>query len=138
MEIGWTEIVILFIILLFTSRSFRLFIRKAIYTFTERFNSNEYSSNNTDHSSWASSSNDFQRYHSNNESANSTIEQEDQDPYKILNIQNSATKDEITSAYRKLAQIYHPDKVSGLAPEYREIAERKMREINTAYQTLKK
>ena len=29
--------------------------------------------------------------------------------------------------------MYHPDKVAGLAPEYYEIAETKMKDINAAY-----
>jgi DnaJ-domain-containing protein 1 len=41
------------------------------------------------------------------------------------------------AAYRRMVQMYHPDKVSGLAPEYAEIAERKMKEINAAYAQLK-
>jgi DnaJ-class molecular chaperone len=64
-------------------------------------------------------------------------EEDEQDPYKILNIGRNATKDELTSAYRKLVKIYHPDRVAGLAPEYREIAERKMKIINAAYRRLK-
>ena len=42
------------------------------------------------------------------------------------------------SAYRKLVQQYHPDKVANLAPEFRELAERRMKEINAAYQRLKR
>ena len=55
------------------------------------------------------------------------------DPYAVLNIPTNATQDEVTAAYRKLAQMYHPDKVAGLAPEYQEIAQRKMKDINAAY-----
>jgi curved DNA-binding protein CbpA len=35
-----------------------------------------------------------------------------------------------------MAKLYHPDKVAFLAPEFRELAERKMKEINAAYQQL--
>ena len=31
------------------------------------------------------------------------------DPYKILGLSPSATEEEITKAYRKLAKRYHPD-----------------------------
>lgn len=59
------------------------------------------------------------------------------DPYVVLNIPRNATQDEISTAYRKLAQMYHPDKVAGLAPEYYEIAETKMKDINAAYEQLR-
>ncbi len=59
------------------------------------------------------------------------------DPYAVLGITPQATPAEVTAAYRKMAQMYHPDKVAGLAPEYREIAEKRMKEINAAYDQLR-
>jgi hypothetical protein len=59
------------------------------------------------------------------------------DPYVILNIPRNATQDEANAAYRKMAQMYHPDKVAGLAPEYHEIAEKKMKDINAAYEQIR-
>ena len=58
------------------------------------------------------------------------------DPYKILGISPDATDDEIKKAYRALARKYHPDKYrdSDLA----ELAEEKMKEINAAYEEVKK
>ena len=35
------------------------------------------------------------------------------------------------------AQMYHPDKVAGLAPEFQGIPDRRMKEINAAYEVLK-
>jgi DnaJ-domain-containing protein 1 len=61
----------------------------------------------------------------------------EEDPYRVLEIDSRATEEEWTAAYRKMALKYHPDRVAGLAPEYREIAERKMKRINAAYQQLK-
>ena len=58
-------------------------------------------------------------------------------PYEILQISISASIEEIKIAYRKMASMYHPDKVAHLAPEFREMAERKMKEINIAYEALK-
>ena len=60
------------------------------------------------------------------------------DPYAVLNIPRNATQDEATSAYRKMAQMYHPDKVAGLAPEYREIADERMKDINAAYERIQR
>jgi len=45
---------------------------------------------------------------------------------------------EITTAYRKLALTYHPDKVAHLAPEAQEFADHKMKEISAAYAQLKR
>lgn len=51
-----------------------------------------------------------------------------QDPYSVLGVSPAATDDEIKKAYRKLAKQYHPD----IHPD-REFAEKKMAEINAAY-----
>lgn len=63
---------------------------------------------------------------------------EHRDPYSILGVSPNASIDEITTAYRKLAQENHPDKVAGLAQEFRELAERRMKIINAAYEVLKR
>jgi len=56
--------------------------------------------------------------------------------YTKLNVSSDASKDEITSAYKKLAQQYHPDKVEGLGPEFKELAEKRMKDINAAYKEI--
>lgn len=58
-------------------------------------------------------------------------------PYEILGVTNTATSAEISAAYKRMAQMYHPDKVATMALEFRELAERRMKEINTAYEALK-
>ena len=63
---------------------------------------------------------------------------ESENPYAILNVSPTASQDEITAAYRTLAQMYHPDKVAGLAPEFQELAEKRMKAINAAYEQLKR
>lgn len=54
-------------------------------------------------------------------------------PYTVLGVSPNATDDEIKEAYRKLAKKYHPD----INPN-KELAEAKMKEINYAYDTIKK
>jgi hypothetical protein len=56
---------------------------------------------------------------------------------EILGLKLGASQDRIAEAYRNLAQMYHPDKVATLGIELRELAERRMKEINAAYQLLK-
>ncbi|KAJ2960589.1 hypothetical protein NQZ79_g4078 [Umbelopsis isabellina] len=56
------------------------------------------------------------------------------DYYKILDVSKSADKREIKKAYRKLAQEWHPDKYTGELEK--EEVERKMAEINQAYEVL--
>ncbi len=51
--------------------------------------------------------------------------------YEILEIEKTATKDEIKKSYRKLAMKYHPDR-----NQWDKEAEKKFKEINEAYQTL--
>ena len=59
-------------------------------------------------------------------------------PYEVLEVNPGASREEITAAYRRLVQQYHPDIVANLAPEFREVAERRMKEINAAYEQLKR
>ena len=59
------------------------------------------------------------------------------DPYRVLGIDRSANPDEIKQAYRQLANRYHPDKVAHLGEEFRQLAEKRFKEIQRAYQELK-
>ena len=54
------------------------------------------------------------------------------DPYAVLGVSSTATDEEISKAYKKLARQYHPDLNPGNAA-----AEAKMKEINTAYETIR-
>lgn len=57
-------------------------------------------------------------------------------PYTILGIEEGASQPEIRRAYRELAAKYHPDKVGHLGREFQQLAEKKFREIQAAYETL--
>merc|ERR1719235_1398017 len=52
--------------------------------------------------------------------------------YRILEVPRTADAAAIKTSYRKLVLKYHPDK----NPEDRETAEKKIRAINNAYETL--
>ena len=58
--------------------------------------------------------------------------------YKVLEISSDATDEEVKKAYRKMANKYHPDKVSHLGDELQKLAEEKFKSVNDAYQTIKK
>lgn len=58
--------------------------------------------------------------------------------YKILEIEPSATDDEVKKAYRKMAVKYHPDKVSHLGDDIRKSADEKFARVNEAYNKIKK
>jgi DnaJ like chaperone protein len=58
--------------------------------------------------------------------------------YKILEVERSATNDEIKKAYRKMAMMYHPDKVSHLGEEFKKNADEKFKMVNEAYEKIKK
>ncbi len=64
-----------------------------------------------------------------------------QDPdwaYKALEIEPSATNDEVKKAYRRMAMKYHPDKVASAGEDIKQKATEKFRAINEAYETVKK
>ncbi|MBR3940361.1 MAG: TerB family tellurite resistance protein [Bacteroidales bacterium] len=59
-------------------------------------------------------------------------------PYLVLGITEQATAEEVKKAYRRLAMKFHPDKVATLSEEVKKNAEEQFREINEAYETIKK
>jgi hypothetical protein len=51
----------------------------------------------------------------------------------VLGLVNPYDMDDVKSAYRTLIAQYHPDKVSRMGDEIRDVAERKAKEINESY-----
>lgn len=62
----------------------------------------------------------------------------DESAYAVLGISPNATDDEVKSAYRRMAMKNHPDKVSTLGPEVQKAAEEKFRQVQEAYETIKR
>lgn len=56
--------------------------------------------------------------------------------YQILGIEPSATDEEVRKAYRKMAVLYHPDKVATLGEDVQKAAEEKFKAISQAYEAI--
>jgi DnaJ like chaperone protein len=63
---------------------------------------------------------------------------DDEAPYKILEVERSASDEEIKKAYKRLALKHHPDKVSSLGADVQKAAEERFKSISSAYETIKK
>lgn len=57
--------------------------------------------------------------------------------YTALEIEPSATDEEVKKAYRRMAMKYHPDKVATAGEEIRQQATEKFRGVNEAYEHIK-
>jgi DnaJ-domain-containing protein 1 len=53
--------------------------------------------------------------------------------WSVLEVSSDASKDEIVRSYRRKIQRCHPDRVSGLAPEFVSLAESCTKALNAAY-----
>lgn len=60
--------------------------------------------------------------------------------YSVLGCSPSDTEEQIKKAYRKLVNEYHPDKIAskGLPEEFHQVAGEKFREIQKAYEQIRK
>ncbi|WP_437395907.1 TerB family tellurite resistance protein [Flagellimonas lutimaris] len=58
--------------------------------------------------------------------------------YKILEIEKSATDEEVKKAYRTMAKKYHPDRVVTENEAIKNGAEEKFKEVQKAYETIQK
>ena len=57
--------------------------------------------------------------------------------YTVLEIEPTATDEEVKKAYRRMAMKYHPDKVANAGEEIKQQATEKFRTINEAYEHIK-
>ena len=58
--------------------------------------------------------------------------------YKILEIEQSATDEEVKKAYRKMAVKFHPDKVAQEGEAVQKAATEKFKKVQEAYENIKK
>jgi hypothetical protein len=62
---------------------------------------------------------------------------EDRDPYQVLEVEPTATWEEIVAAHRHQARVHHPDRLFGQSDAEKERSEDRIRVINAAYQELR-
>lgn len=58
--------------------------------------------------------------------------------YKILEIEKTATDEEVKKAYRRMAVKHHPDKVAQMGPDVQKAAEEKFKKVQEAYENIKR
>jgi DnaJ like chaperone protein len=58
--------------------------------------------------------------------------------YRILEVDPSASDQEVKKAYRQMANKYHPDKVSHLGEDFQKAANQKFQKVNEAYEKIRK
>lgn len=58
--------------------------------------------------------------------------------YKVLEVDPSASDEEVKKAYRRMAVKYHPDKVVHLGADMQKAANEKFQQLNAAYEEIKK
>jgi DnaJ like chaperone protein len=58
--------------------------------------------------------------------------------YKILEVEPTATDEELKKAYRRMAIKYHPDKVHYLGEDVQKVAHEKFQKVNESWEIIKK
>lgn len=72
------------------------------------------------------------------ESVKATYRHDLTSDYKVLEVDSSATDEEVKKAYKRMAVKYHPDKVAHLGDEIQKSAKEKFQRLNQAYENIKK
>ena len=58
--------------------------------------------------------------------------------YKVLEVTEGSTDDEVKKAYRAMAVPFHPDKVEHLGDDFKKSANEKFQKVNEAFEKIKK
>lgn len=58
--------------------------------------------------------------------------------YQVLEIERTATDDDVKKAYRRMAMKYHPDKVAQLGEEVQKAAHEKFKKVQEAYESIQR
>jgi len=100
----------------------------------EAFQKYYQNSQNADHKGNGTTGNNQSRRHTHEGDSSSAH----WDPYQILGIERGASQETIKQTFRQLAGKYHPDKVEYLGDEFKALAEKRFKEIQRAYEELKR
>jgi DnaJ-domain-containing protein 1 len=63
---------------------------------------------------------------------------DEDDPYTVLGVPPSATWEEIMKAHRRLAKMFHPDRLTDMSKEEQARGEVRIRDLNIAYMELRR
>ncbi len=63
---------------------------------------------------------------------------DERDPHDILGVSPGASETDLRRAYQAQIRRYHPDYLENMAPELRRLAEQRTKEINRAYEALRR
>lgn len=63
---------------------------------------------------------------------------DDRSPYRQLGVADGATHEQVRIAYLRLARALHPDRLVDATDAERTLAERRMREVNEAYDAIRR
>ena len=66
------------------------------------------------------------------------VEPGSMEAHQVLGVPLGALGHEVSQAHRKLALMHHPDKMASMGPEAEEYSEERMKEINAAYDELRR
>ena len=66
--------------------------------------------------------------------ADSSVNGRDNSCLAVLGLSHSATVEEVKEAYKALIKQNHPDRVHGMSPAFRKLAEAETKKLNAAYQ----
>ena len=78
-----------------------------------------------------------QHQHYSNKEAPSTDDKKVMDPYEIIGVSRDRPFEEIQKKYKEQVLKYHPDRTQHLGKELQELAEKKTKDLNEAFQRIR-